>query len=244
MKKYLYLFCGLLLALPALAQKTFYQRRLIQLVDMKEKGNAWLQAAPRVLMDAYRAGKIQGYFPNAPGAALSYNEMLEHFKLARRVGQGTNAFECCTNANPYRYSSANNPRQFIYDKPDPSLLDEFETGCEQVMEFVEDYRTDQERSAQRGRFLFVRIIWTDPQGVLPPENAVLFRYSDIEALDKQLPVPNPKNESQPLALRQVFEGRLFTSVIVRSSDQLQQNLLQAHKTKHGLVAFENSIWSY
>lgn len=245
MKSLLISFCFLLLALPISAQRrAFQQNRELHRIQLAEKSNHPLQSFVLQLMEAYKAGRITGFYPNAPEARLSYNEFLVRFKLARRVGSGQDDFLYCDGGADYRYNSVQNPDTYTEMTVDDFLEKELYPHLQQVLDLVQDRVVDRTTGEQIYDIKLVRIVWVNdqPGNGLPEMNAVCFKWQDV--LNLNLVLPNRNNDASPFSAELFFGQKMYTSNIVMTGTQYVRSLKEADNTRKRRGQFEANIWSY
>jgi hypothetical protein len=115
---------------------------------------------------------------------------------------------------------------------------------ESVIEFIEDRIFDKNRSDMVYDIEYVRVVWVDIGETLPDKNFVVFRYSDILETLEDTQWKNKFNDAEYRNLREIFELRLFNSVIFNVSGRGVKSLEEADFRRNQLVEFEHHLWSY
>lgn len=115
---------------------------------------------------------------------------------------------------------------------------------ESVIEFIEDRIFDKNRSDMVYDIEYIRLVWTDIGETLPDKNFVVFRYSDVLETLEDTQWKNKFNDAEYRNLREIFELRLFNSVIFNVSGRGVKSLEEADFRRNQLVEFEHHLWSY
>jgi hypothetical protein len=246
---------------PSAYARQFHRRRLIERIDLKEKLNSPLRnvvtaenpecggaclSFPEQMLRAYRDGRLKGYYPNAPGAELSYADFLAYFRLARKIAGGDAGFNCCPDGSNYRYRSANG---YNAAKPDSAMILDFFGNFDGYLEIIVDQQIERTASEAKRRPRFFRLLYLDPD--LDPKNAmairpgVLFVYDDVVNLtNPTMLVANPKNQAANFPISTFFENQQYAGILIQDSDKEMQSIEQGQRVRKGLGAFEQSIWTY
>ncbi|MCB9231128.1 MAG: hypothetical protein H6581_05680 [Bacteroidia bacterium] len=115
---------------------------------------------------------------------------------------------------------------------------------ESVIEFIEDRIFDKNRSDMIYDIEFIRLVWVDIGETLPDKNFVVFRYSEVLETLEDTQWKNKFNDAEYRNLREIFELRLFNSVIFNVSGRGVKSLEEADFRRNQLVEFEHHLWSY
>ena len=115
---------------------------------------------------------------------------------------------------------------------------------ETVIEFIEDRIFDKNRSDMVYDIQYIRMVWVDVAETLPDKNFIVFKYSDILETLEDTQWKNKYNDAEYRNLREIFELRLFNSVIFNVSGRGVKTLAEADFRRNQLVEFEHNLWSY
>ena len=115
---------------------------------------------------------------------------------------------------------------------------------ESVLEFIEDRIFDKNRSDMVYDVQYLRLVWTDIAETLPDQNFIVFRYGDILETLEDTQWKNKFNDAEYRNLREIFELRLFNSVIFNVSGRGVKTLAEADFRRNQLVEFEHHLWSF
>lgn len=118
------------------------------------------------------------------------------------------------------------------------------TPFEVVIEFIEDRIFDKNRSDMVYDIQYIRIVWVDVAETLPDKNFIVFKYSDVLQTLEDTQWKNKYNDAEYRNLREVFELRMFNSVIFNVSGRGVRSLPEADFRRNQLVEFEHNLWSY
>jgi len=126
-----------------------------------------------------------------------------------------------------------------------ALSEEFDySPFTSVLEFIEDRIFDKNRSDMVYDIQYLRLVWTDPAETLPDKNFVVFRYGDVLETLEDTQWKNKFNDAEYRNLREIFEMRLFNSVIFNVSGRGVKSLEEADYRRNQIVEFEHHLWSY
>lgn len=228
----------------ATAQKrVFQQNRELHRAYLNEKDNLPLKDFVKELVAAYKAGKIRGYYPNAPQAPLSYNEFLVKFKLARRISGGQDDFMYCDGGENYRYNTFQDPYQYTATSVDKDLEDELLYRFQAILDIVQDRVVNRTTGREELDIKLIRLVWANTDAALPEQNGVTFHWEDVLKL-ADIRLPNRRNDAAPYSIQQFFRERLFTSVLILDGSRYIMSLQDADRTVRRRGQFEANIWSY
>ncbi len=118
------------------------------------------------------------------------------------------------------------------------------TGTDVIIELVEDWMFDKNRSATYRDLQYIRIMWVDPEGKLPFKPIVAFKYSDVEPLLAQVQWTNPQNDAAHMSVRDALNFRNFTGIIVNMSGKNIRDKREAERKREMLIEFEHNLWQY
>ena len=117
-------------------------------------------------------------------------------------------------------------------------------GTDVIIELVEDWMFDKNRSSTYRDLQYVRIMWVDPEGKLPFKPIVAFKYSDIEPILAQVQWTNPQNDAAHMSVKDALNFRNFTGIIVNMSGKNIRDKREAERKRDMLVEFEHHLWQY
>lgn len=200
------------------AQRDFTRNRIITRIDLAEKANRSVETAPYVLLNAWRMGKVRGYYPNVIDAEMTWPAFARTFRIGSSIldFDGTD-FPCC----------GDEQNDKAKEKELMRTLDYPEFGA--VLELIEDHRMDQQSSTKKYDTKYVRLVWVDPREVLPDRNGVLFHYDEVRHILHGIQVPHPHNDAATLSLSDLLENREFTGYMINVSGRGLLTLAEAQK---------------
>ena len=196
----------------------------------QKKANRFVESAPHVLINAWRMGRVTGYYPNTLDAEMHWFTFAQKFRLRPNLLDFDGSdFPCCGDAP--------------YDKTQElelmKTLNYPEFGA--VIELIEDKRTQQQSSTTFWDTHYIRLVWVDPQEVLPDRNAVVFRYQEVRKVWNRIRVPHPQNDAARLSLADHIENREFTGYPINISGRGLLTLAEAQKRAEQLTQQEEQL---
>lgn len=118
------------------------------------------------------------------------------------------------------------------------------SAYEEVFHMVEDWIFDKNTSAMVYQIDFFEVIWTDPSGMLPEKVLARFKYKDVRLQLDQTQWKNRFNDAKALSLVEVFELRLFNSILINVGGEPVRTLQEAKRRREEMVEFEHHLWNY
>lgn len=257
------------------ADDQFWRRRVILLVDLKEKINrplveaqnkAYVKGADKrfggrtdgmvkALIDAWSQGKLVGY----KGDSLHRSQVYSEFVAQLQKLNGGPAVEA-----PVEESGPTEEEDFPIDDEEDAGFPEDATGGEETsgdavatggpaldlggleyqLNIIEDRIFDKGRSIMIHDIEYIRLIWTDPDGKVPDNNMVSFKYDDILAVLDETQWKNRFNDAEDRTIREIFDQRLFNGVVASVSQNSPNSLKEADRRRSQMIEFEHHLWSY
>jgi hypothetical protein len=213
------------------------------------------------LINGLKSGKYLAYHPDSLHKALTYDEVV---KMAQQI-QGGAATDDELDEGSDEFSDFDAGGDFGGDEfteegsgddlgssegdSDPAAstavegdfrVSEFET----VMEFIEDRIFDKNRSDMVYDIQYIRLVWVDPAETIPDKNFVCFKYSDIISTLENTQWKNKYNDAEYRNMREIFELRLFSSIITNVSGRGVPTLEISDFRRNQIVEFEHHLWCY
>jgi hypothetical protein len=115
---------------------------------------------------------------------------------------------------------------------------------ESVLEFIENRIFDKNRSAEIYDIQYIRLVWVDPGEVLPDENFICLRFSDVLETLEATQWKNAYNDAEDRNMREIFEERIFSSFVTNVSGRGVRTLEEADFRRNEMLNFEHHLWSY
>lgn len=119
-------------------------------------------------------------------------------------------------------------------------ISDFET----VIEFIEDRIFDKNRSDMVYDIQYIRLVWVDPAATIPDKNFICFKYSDVVTTLENCQWRNKYNDAEYRNMREIFELRLFTSIVTNVSATSVPTLDISEFRRNQMVEFEHHLWCY
>jgi hypothetical protein len=222
------------------------------------------------LINGFRDGKFIGYDPFMLHKEITFDQFIERCK--NDCGMFKDTLNNPPNTDsPYTGDSSTDlggdfdelfgkdefkfsedtlpPKQQLQDtmpqekEKDITLKDQL-VNFETVIELIEDWIFDKNRSAMFYNTQYIRLICIDPSGALPEKAVIAFKYQDvIEVLD-DTKYWNRWNDAEHRSIREALELRRFNSYIINLSDHKPNSLPEADYRKQQIIEFEHNLWSY
>lgn len=234
----------------------FYRRTVVQRIDLNEKINRPLQTARRLagqqesysglvrsLMQALEEGSIPAY------SADDYLTPLGFDTICKRIKQ-MNAIYLEQDDWDEEWDSDWDDTEPFGTLEDTVMMAENDVcdpdygPFESVVQIVEDWVFDKNRSEMIKQIQYIQIIWTDPGEALPEKSLLVFKYDEIKDVLDEIPWVNRHNDAEDRTLKEALEMRLFHSFVINVSGHGVQSLPEAEQRRLELVAFEHHLWSY
>lgn len=180
----------------------FIRRLMVNRINLQEKANRRMTSLPAVLLNAWRMGDLQGYYPNTYDAPMPWRVFADYFRVpANQLDEARATFACCSKGGQPTSNSS------IPYKEQLQSVRYF--GFTDVVELIEDKTFNQVTSTEQYETHYIRLVWTDPQGARPARNAVVFRYEDVAQVLDRVDIPHPRNDAARLSLRQLIDQHNF-----------------------------------
>ena len=157
-----------------------------------EKHNQLLRGLPKILLHAFCAGEIPGYYPNNVKAQVSFTEMLNY----AHIGDPTffeNQLKC--------------PHEFCNLSKDELI--KFQHQLE-LLEYKQDAAVGQEPTTKTH---YVRLKMLHNQKYY---NGPVFYLKDILKLENRYQLYNPKNDAAPVSIKKLFLARMFSTKLIKN----------------------------
>ena len=212
------------------------------------------------LINGLKSGKYLAYHPDTLQKALTYDEVLAWANKIKGDepadnwggGEEGDEFDAGGDSGGDEFGMEGGD-EFGDEMPEGDSApgagkggdDEFDTTpFETVIEFIEDRIFDKNRSDMVYDIQYIRLVWVDISETLPDKNFVCFRYSDILDTMEDTQWKNKFNDAEYRNLREIFELRMFNSVIYNVSGRVSNSLEEADFRRSQLVEFEHHLWQY
>ncbi len=207
---------------PAFAQNVSYKKETLSRVDFRNKQNREAKEIPRMLLEAFCGGQIQGYFPKSPTTPMTYQDFLTHFGMPQpQIEQQSDNSLLCLETSCAQL--------------DPSLLNCFKVYMD--VEEVEQF--DKKHSRMQKKIKYVRLIFSaecNAKG-LDYEGPV-FHMDELKNLDPTFKVINPQNTAASKNIYDYMLLNLFSSVVIKEGGEYSDNPSQSdlkHKQKYSEI---------
>ncbi len=115
---------------------------------------------------------------------------------------------------------------------------------ETVLEFIENRIYDKNRSDLVNEIQYIRMVWVDPGEVLPDDNFICLKFSDVLETLEATKWKNAFNDAEDRNMREIFEERIFNSIVLNVSGHGSRTLNDAEFQRNKLVEFEHNLYSY
>ncbi|MEL7529851.1 MAG: hypothetical protein AAFN10_01010 [Bacteroidota bacterium] len=130
-----------------------------------------------------------------------------------------------------------------------TVVDEAQTEIdlapyEEVIHMVEDWIFDRNTSSMVYQIDFFEVIWTDPSGLLPEKVLARFKWKDVKDQLYATQWKNRFNDAKALSIAEVFELRIFRSILINVGGEPIRTLQEAKRRRDEMVEFEHHLWSY
>lgn len=139
------------------------------------------------------------------------------------------------------------PEDSIYGIPDDNWWDadrdlfmHYENALEVIADEVMDRKTGRKRHIVR----FIRLVWTDWEGVMPDFNMAVFRYDEIKPMLSRIEVGHPQNDSRRISLTDIIEGQLYSGWTIGREGKNITSLEAAQFEAAREAEFEDYHWSH
>jgi hypothetical protein len=223
------------------------------------------------LLSAYESGEVMGYVPDTLSQPLTWDAFAAAF---RRVGTSPEAQRAEAEAFPTEPSEPGfgfgdetgldfpdetdfepeptDNLSFVNAAGNPRDASGFTAEDRQNMvasfasyiEVVEDRIFDRNRSDMYHDVQYVRLVYVDPEGILPDRAFVSFRYQDLSDLLANTRCNNRWNDAEYRSMRETFDQRSFHAFIISISGNDMLTLDQSAQHQQRLTEFEHNLWEY
>ncbi len=122
--------------------------------------------------------------------------------------------------------------------------DETMIALETVLELIEDWIFDKNRSAMFFNTQYIRLVYVDPSGTIPDEAVIAFRYQDVMDLLDDTKYYNRNNDAEHRTVREIMEMRRFNSYIVDLSGMQPRTLAESAYRTDQILEYEHHLWTY
>ncbi len=119
-------------------------------------------------------------------------------------------------------------------------------SLEYFVEFVEDRIFDRIRGEMVYKLKFIRLVLSHPEGTIPDENAVCFKFDDpiVTEILANTQYKNRFNDSEDKSIKDVLDSRQFTGIVSSVSGLGVNSVEEAETRRQQLIQFEHNLWSY
>lgn len=231
------------------ARTTFSQYTRVLRIDLGEKANARLANAPlpsklfantetastksigelavlprysgiaQVLIQGLKTSSLQAYSAEDFTTPIHYGDLLN---LMARQDSNT----------------AHQPANSWWSPP-VAAFDKFS----QVVELIVDERIDRNTAMAKQQIRYLRLLWTDRDGLSPDYNVAVFRYEEVRDLLDRVACSNPHNDVQYVSLRDVLESQQYQGLVVGRAGKSIKTLEQGRFESDRQIELECYHWS-
>lgn len=135
-------------------------------------------------------------------------------------------------------------QQDVLPQQKQDIDEETKFALETVIELIEDWIFDKNRSAMFYNTQYIRLIYVDPAGIIPDEAVIAFRYQDAFDVLDDTKYRNRWNDAEHRSVREAIELRRFNSYIINLSGDSPRTLVEADYRKQQILEFEHNLWTY
>jgi hypothetical protein len=89
---------------------------------------------------------------------------------------------------------------------------------------------------------YIRILWTDGDGMLPDVNIAVFPYHEVQPILDHMATTSRHSDVSTLSLADVLEMNMFSSLQLGESGKNAQNPADGQDQANKAVLFENYLW--
>jgi len=211
-----------------MAQRNFTKKLVASRIALEEKMNRPFQRIPDMLINAYRLGLLQGYYPNTIDGKMDFREFARKFRLQSSVLDRKEDFACCSPVAGMTYET--------------KLETEHYPEFGMILDLIEVHTFDQTASMNKYDTRYVRLSYINPANEVEL-NGVLFHYKDVERVLRGVKLDNYKNDATRLDFPQHVNLRMFHSYIIDLSSNPPVTLAQAQDRKRTLTRKESEYYS-
>ena len=225
------------------------------------------------LVAGFRDGKYIGYNPDTLTKEITYDQFVAHlmrFKAKEEGGEeggegdeeegqsdiGGDEFGFGDDFGGFDdfggdfgdfgadEETATTEQQDQLPQKEAKIDEEIMAGMETVIELIEDWIFDKNRSAMFYNTQYIRLIYVDPTGAIPDEAVIAFRYQDVMDILDDTKYRNRFNDAEHRSVREAIELRRFNSYIIDLSGDQPQSLIESDYRRNQILEFEHHLWSY
>ncbi|MEO0470147.1 MAG: hypothetical protein AAF206_11040 [Bacteroidota bacterium] len=212
------------------------------------------------LINGVKAGQYTAYDPDNGIKPMSYQELVDRMnEFDQAMGIEEEYDEEDTETSPresewgddWEVSSSDEAWASPFEEevskasvaaPEPEVVDY--GPYEEVIHMVEDWVFDRTRSSMVYNIDFFEIIWVDPSGLLPEKVLARFKWDEVRTQLEKTQWKNRFNDAQVRSMAEVFELRLFNSILINVGGEPIRTLQEAERRRQELLEFEHHLWSY
>ena len=175
--------------------------------NLREKQNHILRGLPKILLHAFCAGELPGYYPNNTKAQVSFTEMLNYAYMADPT-YFNNRLRC--------------PHEFCYLSKEN--LFKFQHQIE-LLEYQQESAIGKEPSTTT-HYVRLKILHNKKY-----YNGPVFFLRDILKLENKYKLYNPNNDAAPLSLKKLFLARMFNAKQLKNYSNPNKRKISPTKVK-------------
>lgn len=171
---------------------------------------------PALLLHGLKTARLEAVSPSNLAMPIHYGDLLE---FARRQAADTTQ------------PSAG------WWTPGPDLLSRFDN----VVELIVDETMDPSGKT-RQHIRYIRLLWTDRDGLSPDFAVALFEFNALRPFLDQVAIPNRHNEANSLTVMDFLEAQMFQHVTVTRSARQLRNPQESRFLGDRQVELDNYHW--
>jgi len=228
------------------------------------------QGLVEALINGFRDGKFIGYNPDTLHKEITYDQFIQKLKKFtqspesqsdQQGGQADTGGELGGDFGDFGdfggdfgdfgdlgfgggTETQTDQPQDVISQQKQDINEETRFALETVIELIEDWIFDKNRSAMFYNTQYVRLIYVDPAGVIPDEAVIAFKYQDAFDVLDDTKYQNRWNDAEHRSIREALELRRFNSYIINLSGDSPRSLVEADYRKHQIIEFEHNLWTY
>ena len=212
----------------------------------------------QALVNGLKSGKYLAYDPDNLAKALTYEEVVDkaqskEFKDEPDLEDPDNDSEIWFEGDQDIEDSG--LEDGVYEESGQALggggnsnqvegVDFSIAPFESVVEFIENRIYDKNRSDLVNDIQYIRLVWVDPGEVLPDDNFICLKFSDVLETLEATQWKNAYNDAEDRNMREIFEERIFNSIVLNVSGHGSRTLNDAEFQRNKLVESEHNLYSY
>ena len=212
------------------------------------------------LINGVKSGKYTAYDPDQGTKPMSYQELVDRMNEFDQAMGIEEDFDEDADSSPresewsdegWDVSTSDEEWASPFEEelskesapaPEPEVVDY--GPYEEVIHMVEDWVFDRTRSSMVYNIDFFEIIWVDPSGLLPEKVLARFKWDEVRDQLEKTQWKNRFNDAQVRSMAEVFELRLFNSILINVGGEPIRTLQEAERRRQELVEYEHHLWSY